>query len=92
MDGHRFPYDRRFLDRPVARGHAPALAITTPSTARPTRARRRERWAVDDGTRPLGRAEIYALVLGALVLALLTLIALRFIWPDATGGVRPDAG
>jgi hypothetical protein len=73
MDGHRFPCDRRFLDRPVARGG-------------------RERWAVDDGTRPLGRAETYALVLGALVLALLTLIALRFIWPDATGGVRPDAG
>ena len=108
--------DRRFLDRPLARGrdasdrratdadpglvetptaiadHAPALAITTPSTERPARARRRQRWAVDDGTRPLARAEIYALVLGALVLVLLALIALRFIWPEAPGGVRPDGG
>ena len=109
--------DRRFLDRPLARGHvvsdrrpageaeaaaadtsapvsehAPALVITNGSDVRPARSRRRQRCAVDDGTRPLGRAEIYALVLGALVLVLLALIALRFIWPEAPSGVRPDAG
>jgi len=95
--------ERRFLDRPLSRlggEEAPApppppavpqraatLAITTEATGE-GRQRRRPRWVVDAGNSPLGSAEVYTLVLAVALLLLITLAVLRFMWPDATGGVR----
>jgi hypothetical protein len=70
--------------------HAPALAITSDGTAGP-RKRRRPRWIIDPGNTPLGRSEVYALVLAGAMLLLVTLAVLRFMWPESTGGVRLGA-
>jgi hypothetical protein len=95
--------ERRFLDRPLARP-APAARRAPRVTARgPEPAarranvagtngqpppRRRVRWVVDPGNNPLGRAEVYALVLAGALLLLLGLAVLRVMWPEVTGGVR----
>jgi len=96
--------ERRFLDRPLSRAageeapaapppppaipeHAATLVITTDGGGE-THQRRRPRWVVDAGNSPLGSTEIYALVLAAAVLILVTLAVLRFVWPESAGGVR----
>lgn len=66
---------------PVAR-----LAIAKQNGGPPRR--RRARWIVDPGNGPLGRAEIYALILAAGLLVVASLAVLRLIWPESTGGVR----
>ena len=67
---------------------AATLAITTEAKRNAARVRRRPRWVVDAGNSPLARTEVYALVVGAVVLLLVAFVVLRVIWPQATGGVR----
>jgi hypothetical protein len=67
--------------------HAATLAITTGDTDEPRR-RRRARWVLDAGNIPLGRAEIYALVLAGGLLVLVFMALLRLSWPESVGGVK----
>jgi len=66
---------------------APTLAIAT-AASRESRHRRRPRWVVDAGNGPLGRSEVYAIVLTGMLLLLVAFAVLRLVWPDAVGGVR----
>jgi hypothetical protein len=68
---------------PTAAEHTATLAI-----GEAPRHRRRTRWVVDPGNTPLGRSEIYALLLAAGVLLLVGVVVLRLMWPEARGGVR----
>ncbi len=70
---------------------APTLAITT-AAPRESRHRRRARWVVDAGNGPLGRSEVYAIVLTGALLLLFAFVVLRLVWPDAVGGVKLGGG
>ena len=81
------------IEAPVARAapvdeRVATLAITTESGGEPARPRRRQRWIVDPGNTPMGRTEIYTLVLAAALAVLVMLVVLRLMWPEATGGVK----
>jgi DNA-directed RNA polymerase subunit RPC12/RpoP len=78
---------------PVAVGapldqRAATIAITTGSGSEPARVRRRARWVVDAGNGPLGRAEVYTLVVAGLLAVAVVFAVLRLMWPEATGGVK----
>jgi len=73
---------------PPREERTPTLAITTAAGPESGRMRRRPRWVVDPGDNPLGRTEVYAIVLACAVLVLVGFAVLRLIMPESTGGVR----
>jgi hypothetical protein len=66
----------------------PATIEITTADAEEPRRRRRPRWVIDPGNTPLARLEVYVLVALGVLLLVTIAIALRWLWPEPTGGVR----
>jgi hypothetical protein len=74
---------------PVAAEHGLTLTLSAQGSGAPA-PRHRTRYVPDPGNSPLARREIHTLVIAGTLIALAVLTALRFVWPEATGGVRLD--
>lgn len=72
---------------PVEMAPAAAAALDGETAAVPITVRR-QRWVVDPGNTPLGPSEVYGLVLIGSIVAVLALVVVRVLWPDAPIGPR----